>query len=52
MKCALILSAAMPIFATYTIFAQARGHEGAASLASLAATVLAFFTLRYAALMD
>lgn len=44
-RAALILSAAMPIFATYTIFAQARGHEGAASLASLAATVLAFFTL-------
>ncbi|PRZ46735.1 AEC family transporter [Tritonibacter scottomollicae] len=44
-RAALILSAAMPIFATYTIFAQARGHEGAASLASLAATVLTFFTL-------
>ncbi|NIZ12138.1 AEC family transporter [Phaeobacter sp. HF9A] len=44
-RAALILSAAMPMFATYVIFAQARGHEGAASLATLAATVLAFFTL-------
>ncbi|WP_420004484.1 AEC family transporter [Arenibacterium sp. LLYu02] len=44
-RAALILSAAMPMFATYTIFAQAKGHEGAASLASLAATVLAYFTL-------
>ncbi|MCG7623681.1 MULTISPECIES: AEC family transporter [unclassified Epibacterium] len=44
-RAALILSAAMPMFATYTIFAQAKGHEGAASLASLAATVLAYVTL-------
>ncbi len=44
-RAALILSAAMPMFATYTIFAQAKGHEGAASLASLASTVLAYFTL-------
>ncbi|TNJ45098.1 AEC family transporter [Phaeobacter sp. B1627] len=45
LRAALILSAAMPMFTTYTIFAQARGHEGAASLASMAATVLAYFTL-------
>ncbi|OIQ33284.1 MAG: transporter [Alphaproteobacteria bacterium MedPE-SWcel] len=44
-RAALILSAAMPMFTTYTIFAQARGHEGAASLASMLATVLAYFTL-------
>ncbi|KUP94956.1 AEC family transporter [Tritonibacter horizontis] len=44
-RTALILSAAMPMFATYTIFAQAKGHEGAASLASLSATILAYFTL-------
>lgn len=40
-----LLSAAMPMFGIYTIFAQEAGHEGMASIAQLAATVLAFFTL-------
>jgi hypothetical protein len=42
---AAILSAAMPMFAIYTVFAQKQGLEGAASLAMLAATTLGFVTL-------
>jgi predicted permease len=45
LKAAIILSAAMPMFGIYTIFAQEAGHEGMASIAQLVATVLAFFTL-------
>lgn len=42
---AVILSAAMPMFGIYTVLAQRQGLEGAASLAMLAATSLAFVTL-------
>lgn len=42
---AVILSAAMPMFGIYTVFAQNVGAEGPASIAVLAATSLAFVTL-------
>ena len=42
---AAILSAAMPMFGIYTVLAQRQGLEGAASLAMLTATSLAFVTL-------
>ncbi|MDA7963501.1 AEC family transporter [Ruegeria sp.] len=42
---AVILSAAMPMFGIYTVFAQEQGQEGIASIAMLAATSLAFVTL-------
>ena len=42
---AVILSAAMPMFGIYTVLAQELGLEGAASIAMLVATSLAFFTL-------
>ena len=42
---AVILSAAMPMFWIYTVLAQRQGLEGAASLAMLTATSLAFVTL-------
>jgi hypothetical protein len=42
---AVILSAAMPMFGIYTVLAQRQGLEGAASLAMLTATSLAFVTL-------
>lgn len=45
MRVALILSAAMPMFGSYTVFAQKLGLQGAASLAMLAATTGAFVTL-------
>ncbi|MAY85262.1 MAG: transporter [Pseudooceanicola sp.] len=45
LRAAVILSAAMPMFGVYTIFAQERGLEGAASLAQLMATSGAFLSL-------
>jgi predicted permease len=42
---AVILSAAMPMFGIYTVLAQRQGLEGAASLAMLTGTSLAFVTL-------
>ena len=45
LRMAAILSAAIPIFGVYTVFAQERGLEGAASIAMLAATGGAFITL-------
>lgn len=45
MFAAVILSAAMPMFGIYTVLAQDLGLEGAASIAMLAATSLAFVTL-------
>ncbi len=42
---AMILSAAMPMFAIYTVLAQRQGLEGAASLALLFATTGSFVTL-------
>ena len=45
MHTSVILTAAMPMFAIYTVFAQERGLGGAASLALLAGTSSAFVTL-------
>jgi len=45
MYVAVILSAAMPIFGIYTVLAQDLDLEGAAAIAMLIATALAFFTL-------
>lgn len=45
MAVAAILSAAMPMFTIYVIFAQEQGLEGAASLAMLSATTGGFVTL-------
>jgi hypothetical protein len=42
---AVVVSAAMPMLVLYVVFAQEYGHEGVASIALLAATVGAFFTL-------
>lgn len=45
LQAAVILSAAMPIFTIYTVFAMEYGREGVASIALLGTTVGAFFTL-------
>jgi len=45
LRAAIILSAAMPMFGVYTVFAQKQGLEGAASLAMLGATTCAFASL-------
>ena len=45
LQAAVILSAAMPIFTIYTVFAMEHGREGVASLALLGTTVGAFVTL-------
>jgi len=45
LQLAVVLSAAMPMFGIYALFAQGYGHEGIASLALLGATAGAFFTL-------
>lgn len=45
MRTAAILSAAIPMFGSYAVFAQKLKLEGAASLAILAGTTGAFFTL-------
>ena len=42
---AVILSAAVPMFAVYSVFAQEVGHAGLASLAQVFATALSFVTL-------
>ncbi|MDF0599394.1 AEC family transporter [Psychromarinibacter sp. C21-152] len=42
---AVILSAAMPMVAIYTVLAQPYGHGGIASIAMLLATTASFFTL-------
>lgn len=45
MRSAVILSAAIPMFGSYAVFAQKQKLEGAASLAILGATTGGFFTL-------
>lgn len=45
LQAAVILSAAMPIFTIYTVFAMEHGREGVASIALLGTTVGAFVTL-------
>lgn len=45
LRVALILSAALPIFATFVAFAQETGREGLASLALLGSTLGAFITV-------
>ncbi|MDQ2089879.1 AEC family transporter [Marimonas arenosa] len=42
---AAVISAAVPMFTIYALFAQELGHEGMASIAQVLATTLAFFTL-------
>lgn len=42
---AVVLSAAVPMFAVYSVFAQEAGHAGLASLAQIGATALSFVTL-------
>ena len=42
---AAIITAAVPMFTIYALFAQELGHEGMASIAQVLATTLAFFTL-------
>jgi len=42
---AVILSAAVPMIAVYSAFAQEAGHAGLASLAQVGATTLSFVTL-------
>ncbi|MEZ5715839.1 MAG: AEC family transporter [Paracoccaceae bacterium] len=42
---AAVISAAVPMFTIYALFAQELGHEGMASIAQVLATGLAFFTL-------
>jgi len=42
---AVILSAAVPMIAVYSVFAQEAGHAGLASLAQVGATALSFVTL-------
>lgn len=45
MAAALILSAAIPMFSIYAVFAAELGHEGMASLAQVTATGASFITL-------
>jgi len=45
LRSAVILSAAVPMFTIYSVFAQEAGHEGLASLAQMGATTGAFVTL-------
>jgi len=45
LKTAVILTAALPMIAAYSVFAQEAGHEGLASLAQVGATGLSFVTL-------
>ncbi len=42
---AVIISAAIPMFSIYALFAQELNHEGMASIAQIVATTVAFFTL-------
>lgn len=48
MQAAVVLSAAMPMFGLYTVFAQQSGHEGLAAIAQLGATAASFVTLNLA----
>ena len=48
LRAAVILSAAVPMFGVYVVFAQEAGHEALASIAQLGATVAAFVTLNLA----
>lgn len=45
LRAAVILSAAVPMFTIYSVFAQEVGQEGLASIAQLGATTAAFITL-------
>lgn len=45
LRIAVILSAAIPMFSIYALFAQELGHEGMASIAQIMATSTAFLTL-------
>ncbi|SMH37492.1 AEC family transporter [Maritimibacter sp. HL-12] len=45
LRLAVIVSAAVPMFTIYAVFAQEVGHEGLASIAQLGATMAAFVTL-------
>jgi len=45
LRTAVILSAALPMIAVYSVFAQEAGHEGLASLAQVGATALSFITV-------
>lgn len=45
LKAAVIISAAIPMFSIYALFAQELGHEGMASIAQILATSTAFITL-------
>ena len=45
LRVAVILSAAIPMFSIYALFAQEVGHEGMASIAQILATAGAFLTL-------
>lgn len=44
-RIAVVLSAAMPMFTIYAVFAQEAGQEGLASISLMGATIAAFFTL-------
>ena len=45
LRVAVILSAAIPMFSIYVVFASELGHEGMASIAQIIATALSFFTI-------
>lgn len=45
LRIAVVLSAAIPMFSIYALFAQELGHEGMASIAQITATAAAFVTL-------
>ena len=42
---AVVVTAALPMIAVYSVFAQEAGHAGLASLAQVGATALSFVTL-------
>ncbi len=48
MRAAVILSASMPMFTIFTLFAQESGHEGLAATAQVGATIVAFVTVSVA----
>lgn len=45
LKTAVILTAALPMIAAYSVFSQEAGHDGLASLAQVGATALSFITV-------
>lgn len=51
LRIAVLLSAAIPMFSIYVLFAQEMGHEGMASIAQVTATAGAFITLNALLLM-